>query len=236
MARCQEVQLELETQAITAIFNTMRVGSMGILYVLLQVPKTLLEAIPHSKELISGAVEYIMTLECDEMGTRGVHKGHFPNKMGPARESREPLVHWCHGAPGVVFLFTQAEKVLNKNNREGGKEAGRYLAVAERAGEAIWQRGLLKKGPGICHGISGNAFALLKLYKETKDEKWLYRAIQFAEFTDSKEFLEEARVPDHPHSFFEGAAAAACLYADLMEPANACFPLLDLLKESADEE
>jgi Lanthionine synthetase C-like protein len=212
-------------------------GSMGILYVLLQVPESLLESIPHARELIRGAVEYIMTLECDEKGTRGVHKGHFPSRMGAVRE-KEPLVHWCHGAPGAVFLFTQAAKVLHRGtiSNQGfkiaeSKDAGRYLAVAERAGEAIWQRGLLTKGPGACHGISGNAFALLKLFKETKDEKWLFRAVQFADFMDSEEFLEAARAPDHPNSLFEGAGAAACLYADLIEPDKACFPLFDLLRE-----
>ena len=66
------------------------------------------------------------------------------------------------------------------------------------------------------------------LYKETKEDKWLHRAVQFAEFMDSKEFLTEAREPDHPNSLFEGAAAAACLYADLIEPEKACFPLFDL--------
>ena len=209
-------------------------GSFGILYVLLLVPEALLDAIPHSRELIRGAVEYIMTLECDEHGTRGVFKGYFPSHMGPREDTeKQPLVHWCHGAPGAVFLFTQAEKVLNNGSKKGGLSKGkappgRYMAVAERAGEAIWERGLLKKGPGACHGISGNAYALLKLYKETKDEKWLYRAVQFAEFMDSKEFLAEAREPDHPNSLFEGAAAAVCLYADLIEPKRACFPLFDL--------
>jgi len=43
-----------------------------------------------------------------------------------------------------------------------------YLPAAVRAGELVWQQGLLKKGPGLCHGVSGNAYALLKLYKTTK--------------------------------------------------------------------
>jgi hypothetical protein len=43
-----------------------------------------------------------------------------------------------------------------------------YLAAALRAGELVWQRGLLRKGPGLCHGVSGNAYALLRLYKTTQ--------------------------------------------------------------------
>lgn len=43
-----------------------------------------------------------------------------------------------------------------------------YLAAALRAGELVWQRGLLKKGPGLCHGVAGNAYALARLYKATQ--------------------------------------------------------------------
>jgi hypothetical protein len=43
-----------------------------------------------------------------------------------------------------------------------------YLPAALRAGELVWQRGLLKKGPGLCHGVSGNAYALARLYKTTQ--------------------------------------------------------------------
>lgn len=41
------------------------------------------------------------------------------------------------------------------------------MPAALRAGELVWQRGLLKKGPGLCHGVSGNAYALARLYKTT---------------------------------------------------------------------
>lgn len=43
-----------------------------------------------------------------------------------------------------------------------------YLPAALRAGELVWQQGLLFKGPGLCHGVSGNAYALLRLYKTTQ--------------------------------------------------------------------
>jgi len=49
----------------------------------------------------------------------------------------------------------------------------RYLESLLRTGEVIWHKGLLKKGNGICHGISGNAFALHSIYRATNDSKWL---------------------------------------------------------------
>lgn len=52
----------------------------------------------------------------------------------------------------------------------------KYLKEAADCGEVIWQRGLLRKGYGICHGTAGNAYAFLSLYKLTQDKKHLYRA------------------------------------------------------------
>ncbi|KAI3426499.1 hypothetical protein D9Q98_008864 [Chlorella vulgaris] len=143
--------------------------------------------------------------------------GEYPTHMGPWRE-KEPLVHWCHGATGAVFLLCKAHEQLGPS--------GGYLAAAERSGEAVWQRGLLRKGNGCCHGITGSAYALLRLYHTTKEAKWLHRAVQFAEFMSSEEFLTGARTPDHPLSLYEGSAAEVCLYADLLgDPTRAGFPL-----------
>lgn len=86
-----------------------------------------------------------------------------------------------------------------------------------KCGEAAWERGLLKKGPGICHGVAGSAYVFLTLYRLTgyADEKHLHRAMHFSEFMDSHEFKRGARTPDTPYSLFEGLAGTFCLYADL---------------------
>lgn len=52
----------------------------------------------------------------------------------------------------------------------------KYLKDAAECGEVIWQRGLLRKGYGICHGTAGNGYAFLSLYKLTQEQKYLYRA------------------------------------------------------------
>lgn len=52
----------------------------------------------------------------------------------------------------------------------------KYLKEAADCAEVIWQRGLLRKGYGICHGTAGNAYAFLSLYKLTQEKKHLYRA------------------------------------------------------------
>ena len=52
----------------------------------------------------------------------------------------------------------------------------KYLEAARDCAEVIWHRGILKKGYGICHGVTGNAYAFLAMYQLTKDEKYYYRA------------------------------------------------------------
>lgn len=191
----------------------------GILYTLLRLPASVLDALPRAWEDITQAVDYVLTLESDHNGTLGPG-GFFPSKMGSPSEKKETLVHWCHGAPGAIFLFAQAHHVL--------RGAGvLYLDAALRCGQAVWEYGPLKKGPGACHGVSGNAYALLCLYKATGDDKWRRRASQFAAFMSSDAFLHGARTPDHPFSLFEGWAAAICLYADLLQPDHAAFPLFE---------
>lgn len=44
----------------------------------------------------------------------------------------------------------------------------KYLNLALDAGEVVWQRGLLRKGYSICHGVAGNAYCFLDLYQTTK--------------------------------------------------------------------
>lgn len=46
-----------------------------------------------------------------------------------------------------------------------GGDTDKYLVAARRGGELVWQRGLIKKGPGLCHGVAGNGYTFLHLYQ-----------------------------------------------------------------------
>ena len=77
------------------------------------------------------------------------------------------------------------------------------MDAALRCGEVVWRRGLLRKGYGLCHGVAGNAYTFLQLYRLTGSPSHLYRAAMFAEWClSSKE--RECRIPDRPLSLFEG--------------------------------
>eukprot|EP01024_Parvocaulis_polyphysoides_P071332 TRINITY_DN8878_c0_g1_i1.p1 TRINITY_DN8878_c0_g1~~TRINITY_DN8878_c0_g1_i1.p1 ORF type:complete len:323 (-),score=29.96 TRINITY_DN8878_c0_g1_i1:204-1064(-) len=188
-------------------------GLLGIVYSILQHQ----QACQTYNEQLQGCLRYILSQECDEQGNFG-KGGHFPTKMIESRKS--PLVHWCHGSPGAVFVLTKAFQIYGDTE---------FLEAACRAGEVVWKKGLLKKGPGLCHGVSGNGLVLLHLYKVTGNNKWLFRALQFAQFATSEEFLRGSNTPDRPHSLFEGWAGMCCFLAALSNPTLLGFPFYEVI-------
>ncbi|XP_013785557.1 lanC-like protein 2 [Limulus polyphemus] len=180
-------------------------GLSGILYMLLQAQEYL--SAGDLKDLIKPSVDYIMALKFDS--------GNFPSSLS---NSTDRLVHWCHGAPGVIHLAAVAYKVF-------GDE--KYLQAARECGEVIWKRGLLQKGYGICHGVSGNAYAFLLLFQLTHEEKYAYRAVKFAEWCYDYG-KHGCRTPDRPLSLFEGLAGTVYFLNDLLHPEQAAFPAFQL--------
>jgi len=89
----------------------------------------------------------------------------FPDAGSEA--GRHP-VQWCHGSPGIVISLVELAH---------DDETGRLLHAG---GELTWRAGPLRKGPGLCHGTAGNAYAFLTLYARSADELWLERARAFA--------------------------------------------------------
>ena len=90
------------------------------------------------EKIIRQAVDFVLSCETRE--------GNYPPVPGEARSDHNELVHWCHGAPGVVFLLAKAYLTWKDD---------KYLHAARRCAELTWHRGLLRKGPGICHGVAG---------------------------------------------------------------------------------
>ncbi|CAL8087348.1 unnamed protein product [Calicophoron daubneyi] len=144
-----------------------------------------------------------------------LESGNWPSSLGESC-GRDVLVHWCHGATGAVPLMLSAYELWHEEI---------FLKKALKAGDAIWARGLLHKGCGICHGSAGSGYALLDLYRFTKDTKYLYRASKFSEWcTDC--FQNRKRVPDRPYSLFEGLAGTLYFLVEILDPLAARFPLL----------
>lgn len=189
-------------------------GVSGILQMLIGSPWFKNSEISRSKyNDIKASIDYYVSLQDRE--------GNFPSTTGSSMNLMKPniLVHWCHGAPGAIPFLIKCYLVFKDPV---------YLRAAEVAGELVWNKGLLLKGPGICHGVSGNGYAFLLLYKVTQQKKYLFRATKFMEFLSHEEFELRARIPDNPFSLFEGYAGTVCFLIDLLKPDTAEFPFMDV--------
>ncbi|XP_056635738.1 lanC-like protein 2 [Diorhabda sublineata] len=177
-------------------------GLAGILYLLLQARVYLTE--DDLNNLIKPTIDYLLT--------QRFPSGNFPSSLG---RDADKYVQWCHGCPGFVPLLTTAYKIFQDT---------RYLHSALECGDIIWQRGLLKKGYSLCHGVSGNAYSFLELYQTTKEEKHLYRALKFAEWCIEYKKEHEENYPDRPKSLYEGIAGPMYFLLDIQKPLEAKFP------------
>jgi lantibiotic modifying enzyme len=123
-------------------------------------------------------------------------------------------LQWCTGAPGIL---AGAWEYLDEE-----------LLLA--GAELIWQAGAHgnEKGHGICHGTSGNGFALLKAFARTGDERWLERARRFAVHALGQVERLRAATGRGRYSLWTGDVgtalfAAACLDLDTR------YPILDIV-------
>jgi hypothetical protein len=123
-------------------------------------------------------------------------------------------LQWCTGAPGIL---TGSWEYLEEELLLAGSEL-------------IWQAGAHddERGHGLCHGTSGNGFALLKAFARTGDERWLERARRFAVHALRQAERLAAASGRRRHSLFTGDVgtalfAAACLDADTR------FPIIDVI-------
>ncbi|XP_061483383.1 lanC-like protein 3 isoform X1 [Rhineura floridana] len=150
--------------------------------------------------------------------------------LKPTHEEALRIIHFCecsHSVSpsiptsiyGIAYMFAKAYLVSKKPQ---------YLDSCIRCGELTWQKGLLKKGPGICHGVAGSAYVFLLLYRLTGNSKYIYRAQQFGEFLFTEEFKAGSRTMESFYSLFEGFSGTVCFLIDLLQPNQAEFPLFSI--------
>ncbi|KAI0500016.1 hypothetical protein KFK09_018224 [Dendrobium nobile] len=181
-------------------------GLAGIMHVLMD-----MELKAEEIEYVKGTLLYMIN-------------NRFPSGNYPSSENSETdrLVHWCHGAPGITLTLVKAAQVF-------GDE--RFFQAAVDAAEVVWNRGLLRR-VGICHGISGNAYVFLSLYRSTGNAEYLYRAKAFACFLLDRahELVSTGQMHggDNPLSLFEGQGGMAYLFLDMTSPAESRFPAYEL--------
>jgi len=189
-------------------------GSTGVIHQLLDIPE--LVANETVAQYIKNTLDYYLTLQLPD--------GNFPTpQMPPYPPDPDILVQWCHGAPGFMATLTHGYKVFGNEN---------YLKSADKASDAVWNRGILTKGLMLCHGVSGNSYMFLYMYKETNMPKYLYRAIKFQEYTLSQPIMVDPTImrqpTPSPFMFFQGSyGGATILWSDMLTGKSYNMPGMD---------
>lgn len=192
----------------------MMILALDMINVKLENKSTISDEISAIIEDIRSTLDYLLKIRFES--------GNFPSRFG---SSNDKLVHFCHGGTGAIPLFLSAYKYFKDEN---------YLNCALKAGEDLWNRGLLLKGNSICHGISGGSYSFYSLFKTTNDTKWLNRSLLFASATFDDDIQALCKntpdpqrltkgVPDTPYSLMEGQGGVICLISDLLAE-NVIFP------------
>lgn len=127
------------------------------------------------------------------------------------REARA-MPGWCNGSAGFVHLWSLA-------HRTTGDPLHRILA--EGAAWDAWESP--DRDPTLCCGLTGRAYALLRLYREGAGPEWLARARDLSERAAEESTRRDLR----PHGLYQGDLGPAVLAADLEKPEAAAMPFFE---------
>ncbi|KAI9798401.1 MAG: hypothetical protein M1833_004795 [Piccolia ochrophora] len=106
--------------------------------------------------------------------------GNWPSSVAvPSSSSSsqsDKLVQFCHGASGIIpslrSILPHASATITP----------RITAAIQRGEACVLERGLLRKQPGLCHGITGNALALrdaaFKQFLTLTTEDWVREGLR----------------------------------------------------------
>jgi lantibiotic modifying enzyme len=206
-------------------------GVTGILHALLDFTVELLQVDERALTTIDQTLEQLNGF-CFESGNL---VSSLP-KSGDFRDKKDRLVQFCHGSPGHVLLLVQMYVTSPTNH--GAKHLNMAKQIAE---STIFPRGLLRKGVGLCHGISGNAYCFLSVHnaelkesiektREHQHNDWLRHAYTYVNFAlDNIDELKS--IPDRPYSLYEGLAGLVCFLLDLVgqrDGTQSRFPCFEL--------
>ncbi|KAI0788913.1 hypothetical protein BC629DRAFT_1440115 [Irpex lacteus] len=141
-------------------------GIAGILQMLVSVPSYMLQK--HWDSILH-TLQWLVDIQDPDTGSWS-HKAsrdmltEASTSHSSSRSNRDSdtMVQWCHGAPGVLILFS---KLLRQEDSYGldlpESLCDSMRDALLRGADLVYERGLLRKGVGLCHGIAGSVYTLL---------------------------------------------------------------------------
>lgn len=187
-------------------------GIFGVLYEMLVAINLLSEN--YNNENIE-IIKNVIKNDLIDLSKLQFDSGNFPSSL---KKSSDDLIQFCHGATGAVFVYGLAYTIFKEEL---------FLKIVSKCGDSIWERGILKKGNGICHGITGNSYGLYYIYKITSNPDWLNKAycitiasldkdiqIICSEYDNPQRMV--TGIPDTPYSLMEGEGGTICFYSDIL--------------------
>ncbi|HEY6485954.1 MAG TPA: lanthionine synthetase LanC family protein [Candidatus Cybelea sp.] len=138
----------------------------------------------------------------------------------PAQRNAKPDARrwsgWCHGTAGYVHLWLVAHRAFGDQ---------RYRSLAVAAASATWENS--RRAPHgtatLCCGYGGEAYALLAMFRETKDPLWLARAQVIADKAGHCRAHGEALTL----SLYRGDLGIALLLEEIAQPEMARMPMFE---------
>ncbi|KAJ3712968.1 hypothetical protein C8R42DRAFT_686174 [Lentinula raphanica] len=194
-------------------------GVAGILHVLLMCPLDTIA--PYIPDILQ-TIEWLITYQDNE--------GNWPTSLKQRYSQKNDLVQWCHGAPGMLILFATLIRRAIRNPEVFPLTTPFLNSLSEaiqRGANIVYQKGLLRKGVGLCHGVGGSVYALLAasdamgMWKQYESSKvYFLRAIHLAHLATSYSQLTQAgemTTPDKPWSLYGGLAGMCCAWAEVYD-------------------
>jgi hypothetical protein len=133
---------------------------------------------------------------------------------------KKHLVQWCHGAPGIVMALSTVTSGVPE-------DADKLADLVNDAAEMVWIAGPLTKGPGICHGTSGNGYAFLARYQRTGQAHWLDRARQYGMHAIEQSRHTRNKYGQGRYTLWTGDSGLAIYLHHCLNPKHIHFPGLE---------
>ena len=120
---------------------------------------------------------------------------------------------WCHGSAGYTLLWSMLYQYTNDE---------KYIELAKKTANHFLDTSV-SLNVSLCCGLSGECYALLRLFNITGDDFYLQQAKLKIKKILPNTYSHEAR----NHSLYKGDIGAAVLLTEMANPAYARMPLFE---------